>query len=100
MGPAWVSLLEVCARYDMIVMSSASLMQGRLAQKLPGSLKQLLKGFKADSQCALQFVRSTPDIHTALVGMRNKAHVEENLQVAAVAPLSRELFAKLFSPTP
>ncbi len=97
-GPAWVSLLEACARYDMMVMSSASLMQGRLTQKLPGSLKQLLKGFKTDAQCALQFIRSTPDVQTALVGMKTSAHVEDNLGLATVAPLSRELFAKLFSP--
>ncbi len=97
-GPAWGSLLEACARYDMMVMSSASLMQGRLTQKLPGSLKQLLKGFKTDAQCALQFIRSTPDVQTALVGMKTSAHVEDNLGLATVAPLSRELFAKLFSP--
>ena len=96
-GAGWISTVEACERYDMIVMSSASLMQGRLAKNLPGSLKQVLKGFKTDAQCALQFIRSTPGISSALVGMKSAAHVEENLQVAKVPPLSRELFAKLFS---
>lgn len=96
-GAGWVSAVEACERYDMMVMSSASLMQGRLTKNLPGSLKQVLKGFKTDAQCALQFIRSTPGISSALVGMKSAAHVEENLQVGKVSPLNRELFAKLFS---
>jgi aryl-alcohol dehydrogenase-like predicted oxidoreductase len=56
-----------------------------------------LKGFETDAQRALQFVRSTPGITTALVGMSNLTHVKENMKVAQIPPASVEDFIKLFS---
>lgn len=71
--------LLACARaHGIHVVASASLMQGRLARGLPGHVRQRLPGFDKDSLLALQFVRSL-EVLTALVGMSQPAHVEENL---------------------
>jgi aryl-alcohol dehydrogenase-like predicted oxidoreductase len=57
---------------------------------------RILAGFETDAQRAIQFARSTPGISVALVGMRQKAHVEENLRVARVPPVVMETYFKLF----
>jgi len=73
--------LVACARgLGVHVVASASLMQGRLARGLPGHVRQRLPGFDKDSLLALQFVRSL-EVATALVGMSQVAHVEENLEL-------------------
>jgi aryl-alcohol dehydrogenase-like predicted oxidoreductase len=51
---------------------------------------------QTDGQRALQFVRSTPGVATALIGMKQVAHVNENLQTARIAPASWEQYSKLF----
>jgi len=83
-GPA--SLLDAAAAAGIYVMSSASLMQGRLAGRLPAGADRLT-GLDTAAQRALQFVRSTPGLGTALVGMKEPAHVAENLRVVA-APVA------------
>jgi aryl-alcohol dehydrogenase-like predicted oxidoreductase len=51
---------------------------------------------ETDGQRALQFVRSTPGVTTALVGMKQLAHVDENLRTARIAPAPWERYSKLF----
>ena len=51
---------------------------------------------KSDAERALQFVRSTPGITTALVGMSRAEHVRANLAIVGVAPASQDQFSKLF----
>jgi aryl-alcohol dehydrogenase-like predicted oxidoreductase len=63
---------------------------------LPDWLGKLFKGFTSDTQRSLQFARSTPGLTTALVGMKKRAHVDENLAVAKVSPAAAEDFMKLF----
>jgi aryl-alcohol dehydrogenase-like predicted oxidoreductase len=41
-------------------------------------------------------VRSSPGVGTALIGMKQVRHVEENLAVAKVPPASLEQFMQLF----
>jgi len=91
-----VSLLEAAKALNMYVMVSAPILQGRLARSLPADLLQAL-GEGTDAQRALQFVRSTPGIGTALVGMKQEDHVRENLALARLAPLSPEQIAKVFA---
>jgi aryl-alcohol dehydrogenase-like predicted oxidoreductase len=79
------------------VFASASLLQGRLAQGLPREITRHLAGLDTDAQRALQFVRSTPGVTTALVGMRRREHVEENLATARVAPMSFTDYQAMFS---
>jgi aryl-alcohol dehydrogenase-like predicted oxidoreductase len=91
-----MSILEAAERFGLSVMSSASLLQGRLLNQLPDKLRDQFEGLLTDAQRCLQFARSTPGIATALVGMSHPRHVEENLATARVAPLSPEKFKTLF----
>ena len=91
-----MSILEAAERFGLSVMSSASLLQGRLLNQLPDKLRDQFDGLLTDAQRCLQFARSTPGIATALVGMRHTRHVEENLAMARIAPLSPEKFKTLF----
>lgn len=95
-GRERVSLLEAARRLDLFVMTSASIYQGKLASGLPPVVAQFLPGLDTDAQRALQFVRSTPGVGTALVGMARAAHVEANARVCAVPPLPWNDFRRLF----
>jgi aryl-alcohol dehydrogenase-like predicted oxidoreductase len=94
-----VSLLEAARALDIYVMSSASVLQGQLTRSLPTEVRSLF-GDGTDAQRSIQFVRSTPGLGTALIGMKQPEHVRENLAVARSAPLSAQQFedhmAKLF----
>jgi aryl-alcohol dehydrogenase-like predicted oxidoreductase len=79
-------------------MASASVYQGHLTRGLPAVLAEVLAGPETDAQRALQFVRSTPGITVALVGMKQRAHVEENLALARVPPASAGFLERLFVP--
>ncbi len=57
-----ISVIEEAQRLGVTVVASASLLQGRI-----------------EPEAAIQFVRSTPGITTALIGMSRVEHVEENL---------------------
>ena len=80
----------------LMVFASASLLQGRLAQGLPGEIARHFAGLDTDAQRALQFVRSTPGITAALVGMSHREHVEENLATARVPPMSFTEYRAMF----
>lgn len=95
-GREQVSLLEAARRMGVYVMTSASIYQGRLARGLPPVIADFLPGLDTDAQRALQFVRSTPGVGTALVGMAHTAHVEENARVRTVPPLPWPQFQRLF----
>jgi predicted aldo/keto reductase-like oxidoreductase len=77
-------------------MCSASVLQGQLTRNLPPIIQETFTGLDSDGQRALQFVRSTPGVTTALVGMKQKAHVDENLRTAKIAPANWEQYSKLF----
>jgi aryl-alcohol dehydrogenase-like predicted oxidoreductase len=74
------------ARLGVAVVASASILQGQLSRRLPQTLADTLPGLTSSAQRALQFVRSTPGVTSALVGMSRRAHVEENLAVARTDP--------------
>ena len=91
------TLLEAAAALGVTVVSSASILQGRVAHSLPETVREPLGSLATDALTAIQFVRSTPGITTALIGMSNVKHVEENLQLAHIEPAHRNDFARLFS---
>lgn len=91
-----VTLLEAAQALGIAVMCSASVLQGQLTHDLPPVLHEAFPGLETDGQRALQFVRSTPGVTTALVGMKQIAHVKENLATAKVPPASWEQYSKLF----
>ncbi|HXH83284.1 MAG TPA: aldo/keto reductase [Candidatus Tectomicrobia bacterium] len=90
------SALDAARRLGLYTMASVPVFQGRLTRDLPSALAELVPGLGTDAQRALQFVRSTPGIGTALVGMKSLPHVEENVGVAAAPPLAPEQVARLF----
>lgn len=94
-----VPTLEAAQALGITVIASASLMQGQLVRGLPDFLATVL-GLERDSQRALQFVRSTPGITTALVGMSHVEHVESNLELVSSAPLPPQRFFQLFEKAP
>ncbi|MCA1593919.1 MAG: aldo/keto reductase [Acidobacteria bacterium] len=94
---ARVSLLEAAKALAVTVVASASTMQGKVARDLPEHVREPLGSLATDAQTAIQFVRSTPGITTALVGMSKRAHVEENLQLARVPPATAEDYSRLFA---
>ncbi|MCA1850745.1 MAG: aldo/keto reductase, partial [Acidobacteria bacterium] len=92
-----VSLLEAAGALGVAVVASASLLQGKVARGLPEGIREPLGSLATDAQTAIQFVRSTPGVTTALVGMSRREHVEENLRLARVEPVMPEDFDRLFS---
>ena len=91
-----VSLLSAAVSLGITVVASASLLQGQLSRKLSPGLAQVFSGLETDAQRAIQLVRSTPGLTTALVGMKQICHVEENLAVGRVPPALPSQFMKLF----
>lgn len=90
------TILEAASRLGVTVIASSSILQSRLSKNLPEFIGDYLTDLKTDAQRALQFVRSTPGITTALVGMSKINHVEENMKVAEICPASAEDIANLF----
>jgi len=90
------SVLEQAASLGMVVVASATLLQGRVLANMPDAVSKLLPGLATDAQRAIQFARSTPGIAVALVGMGRPEHVFENLGVAPVPPATREQYLKLY----
>jgi len=92
-----LSTIEAASALGVTVVASASILQGRVARGLPPGLRAPLGSLATDAQMAIQFVRSTPGITTALIGMSSPEHVEENLELARVNPLEQAQFMQLFS---
>jgi aryl-alcohol dehydrogenase-like predicted oxidoreductase len=92
-----VSTLEAAAALGVMAISSASIFQGRVARGLSKDLRESLGSLPTDAQTAIQFVRSAPGVTTALVGMSNLEHVEENLQLVNAEPVAQAQFRELFS---
>jgi aryl-alcohol dehydrogenase-like predicted oxidoreductase len=86
------TLLQVAKAHGLMVFASASLLEGQLAQGLPPELQSWFPGMRTDAQRAIQFVRSTPGVTCALVGMSSLEHVEENLGAASTPPMTLEQF--------
>jgi aryl-alcohol dehydrogenase-like predicted oxidoreductase len=96
-GSQTIPALEAAKANNLAVFTSASILQARLAKNLPAVIAETFPGFETDAQRAIQFTRSTPGVTAALVGMKRKEHVEENLKVAAITPAGEEKIKFLFS---
>jgi predicted aldo/keto reductase-like oxidoreductase len=90
-----VPMVEAANKLGITLMASASMLQGQLLRGLPSFVSAAL-GMKNDGERALQFVRSTPGITTALVGMSRIEHVRANLALAGISPASQDEFSRLF----
>lgn len=90
-----LSTLEAAEISGVYTMASASILQSQLVQRLPPVLARVF-GLSSNAQRAIQFVRSSPGVGSALIGMKQVRHVEENLAVAKVPPAPLEQFMQLF----
>ena len=84
----WMNVIEASSRLDITVFTSVPLMQGRLLDKMP-KIDDL-----SPALSCLQFARSAGVI--PLVGQKRLEHVEENIKIADIDPLSKEEFERLF----
>lgn len=96
LGDEFVSLLQAAEALGVTAIASGSLLQGQVTRGLPEAIRDPLGSLATDAQTGIQFVRSAPGITTALVGMSRVAHVEENLQVAQVAPAQPDDLLSVF----
>jgi aryl-alcohol dehydrogenase-like predicted oxidoreductase len=74
-----VPALSAASGLGLTVIASASLMQSRLAAGLPEPVREAFPNCITDAQRAIAFTRSVPGVTTALVGMKNAEHVDENI---------------------
>lgn len=88
--------LAAANELGLTVMTSASILQGKLTHSVPFHIRDVLGNPLTDALAAIEFVRSTPGVTTALVGMSNPLHVEENMRLAAAEPVAASKFAELF----
>jgi aryl-alcohol dehydrogenase-like predicted oxidoreductase len=79
---AVVSTLQAAHELGFHVMASHTLAKGHLGDR---------------AREAIQFVRSTPGIGCALVGVSTPAHLEDLLAVAATPPIRRAEYLKLYT---
>jgi aryl-alcohol dehydrogenase-like predicted oxidoreductase len=96
-GDTDVSLLGAADSMGIAVCASASLLQGQLTQRLPDVMRQAFPEMESDAQRSIQFVRSTPGVGVALVGMSSAAHVTDNLAALKHPTASFDALMKLFN---
>jgi aryl-alcohol dehydrogenase-like predicted oxidoreductase len=90
------TVMEAASDLEISLIASASLLQGQVAKNLPKFVAAAL-GLSNDAERALQFVRSSPGITTALVGMSRVEHVKANARLVEVPTATVGEFTKLFS---
>ena len=92
-----MAMVQAGRALGITLVASAALLQGQLTRNLPAQMRSAWN-MKKDSALALQFARSAPGITTALVGMSQVGHVEENLALMSLEPAARDEFLKVFQP--
>src|SRR6202047_1893502 len=90
------TVMEAASELGIALIASASLLQGQVARNLPPFAAQAL-GLQNDAERALQFVRSSPGITTALVGMSHPEHVKANARLVGHPPATVDNSSQLFS---
>jgi aryl-alcohol dehydrogenase-like predicted oxidoreductase len=88
-------MVGAASKLGITLVASAAMLQGQLSRGLPAFVSSAL-GMNSDAERAMQFVRSTPGITTALVGMSRVEHVRANLSLVGVEPASQDQFSRLF----
>ena len=90
------TVMEAASEVGITLIASASLLQGQVTRNLPPFVAQAL-GLQTDAERALQFVRSSPGITAALVGMSHPEHARANARLVGIPPATVDEFSKLFS---
>ncbi|NNE68077.1 MAG: aldo/keto reductase [Pyrinomonadaceae bacterium] len=92
-----LSAIAAAVDLGLDVMASASLLQGQLTMNVPMHIREALGGLTTDAMTSIQFVRSTPGVTSALVGMSSLEHVRENMALAACDPAEESVYEEMFS---
>jgi aryl-alcohol dehydrogenase-like predicted oxidoreductase len=90
------TVMEAAGDLGITLIASGSLLQGQVARNLPAFVAQAL-GLQNDAERALQFVRSSPGITTALVGMSCVEHARANVRLVGLPPATVDELSKLFA---
>jgi aryl-alcohol dehydrogenase-like predicted oxidoreductase len=96
-GEEIYSTLRAAEELGIHVFCSASLLQGSLVEGVPKALLNAFGNLSSDALVAIQFVRSTPGVTAALIGMSQVAHVEENMQLVKIEPIEKKNFEEIFN---
>lgn len=92
------SLIDGAGREGMSFIAAEPLAAGRALDEEHPWLSGVLSTSGTLVQRSLQFVRSTPGVTAAVVGMSRTEHVAENLALAHVPPVSRHTYEQLVPP--
>ncbi len=90
------AILESLDQTGTVVFGSAPLYAGRLVGHVPPFVREAFPEAPSDALAALQFVRSTAGVTTAVVGMREPEHVAENMRLAGIPRADPGLPTRLF----
>jgi aryl-alcohol dehydrogenase-like predicted oxidoreductase len=94
-GPA-VPMVQAAEALGINIVASASLLQSKMTRGLPSFIADAF-GLQTDAERAIQFVRSSPQILTALVGMSHVEHVQANLRLVNEPVATAEQYSRLFA---
>ena len=89
-------LVQVAEALGITLIASASLLQAKMTKGLPAFIADAF-GLNTDAERAIQFVRSSPAITTALVGMSRVEHVQANLRLVSEPIATAEQYSRLFT---
>jgi predicted aldo/keto reductase-like oxidoreductase len=90
------SAIQAAADLGLTVITSAPLMQGRLALPIMAELADSITGASTDAGRAIQFARSTPGVSAVLVGMKQASHVQQNMGLLRHPRMSAEAILALY----
>jgi aryl-alcohol dehydrogenase-like predicted oxidoreductase len=91
-----VSTFEACEKLGIYTYISASIMQGQILGKIPEDILEKLN-VKTQVHAAIQFVRSTKGVGTALIGMSRKEHLLENLRIEEIPPVDSKIIDEILN---
>jgi aryl-alcohol dehydrogenase-like predicted oxidoreductase len=91
------AILDSLQDTGTVVFASAPLYGGRLVGGVPDFVRDAFPEAPSQATAALQFVRSTANVTSAVVGMREAAHVEDNLRLARIPRARPEIPTRLFA---
>jgi len=94
------AILDSLCDTGTVVFASAPLYGGRLLGQIPDFVRDAFPEAPSDAMTAIQFVRSTAGITSAVVGMREPEHVAENLRLAGIPRADPTLPGRLFAGAP
>ncbi len=99
-GDVTVPAVAAARLLGLAVVTSGSIGQAKGPEMNENLKKWLGEDMSSDAQRALQFTRSVTGVTSVLVGMKQGAHVVENLDVFQLAPLPRARLELMFRNKP